>query len=286
MSYIETSGATAEINNNKLLIRTEPVFKPKIIINAPGGKWDLQTSTKISMLVRNIGASTIRLSCILGDNKWNEGMIILHPGEQETMEVLIKGVVLEDKHPLKVNFENMNGTPGGYLHHWVKLHADSINKLTFSLLNNNSNSSFEISEIRAEGNINELDNEEIQAEYFPLVDSLGQYKNAEWPGKIHSREELLNTIEFEEEDLRQHPGSPGWDKYGGWLNGPQLKATGHFRAAKWNSKWWLVDPEGRLFWSHGPTDLWKPQICQKISDQSTSQKRTSRTPSTPKMAPF
>jgi len=253
ISHVETSGATARISNDKLLIRTEPVSKPRIVINAPDGQWDLKTSTKISMLVRNTGASTIRLSCILGDHKWNEGLIILHPGEQGIMEVLIKGIVLDDRHPLKVNFENMNGTPGGYLHHWVKFHADSLSRLTFSLLNNNSQSSFEISEIQAQGNINELDNTQIQAEYFPLVDSLGQYKHAEWPGKIHSRQELLNTIEREEKDLKKHSGPPGWDQYGGWLNGPQLEATGHFRVAKWRSKWWLVDPEGRLFWSHGPT---------------------------------
>ncbi|MHC4351274.1 MAG: hypothetical protein ACYS0H_01030, partial [Planctomycetota bacterium] len=253
VSHLETSGATAEINGKKLLIRTEPASRPKIVVNAPGGRWHLQASTKISMLVRNTGDSTIRLSCILGDHKWNEGMLILHPREQETMEVLLKGRALEDKHPLKVNFENMNGTPGGYLHHWVKFNADNVSKLTFSLLNNNSNSSFEISEIRAEGNINELDNAEIQEEYFPFVDSLGQYKHAEWPGKIHSRKELLNTIELEEKDLKKHPGPPEWDQYGGWLNGPKLEATGHFRAAKYNGKWWLVDPEGRLFWSHGPT---------------------------------
>jgi hypothetical protein len=125
ISHVETSGATAQISNGKLLIQTEPVSKPRIIMNAPDGQWDLQTSTKMSMLVRNTGASTIRLSCILGDHKWNEGLIILHPDEQGTMEVLIKGIVLNDKHPLKVNFENMNGTPGGYLHHWAASQAAS-----------------------------------------------------------------------------------------------------------------------------------------------------------------
>lgn len=34
-------------------------------------------------------------------------------------------------------------------------------------------------------------------------------------------------------------------------NGPKLEATGHFRVAKVNGKWWMVDPEGYLFWSHG-----------------------------------
>src|SRR5205085_2288915 len=42
-----------------------------------------------------------------------------------------------------------------------------------------------------------------------------------------------------------------WDNYGGWKPGPQLKSTGFFRVEKYRGKWWLVDPEGRLFWSHG-----------------------------------
>ena len=49
------------------------------------------------------------------------------------------------------------------------------------------------------------------------------------------------------------PGPADWDRYGGWAKGPQLKATGHFRTEKYQGKWWLVDPEGRLFWSHGTT---------------------------------
>jgi hypothetical protein len=34
-----------------------------------------------------------------------------------------------------------------------------------------------------------------------------------------------------------------------------LKATGHFRTEKHKGKWWLVDPDGYLFWSHGITGV-------------------------------
>ena len=46
-------------------------------------------------------------------------------------------------------------------------------------------------------------------------------------------------------------GPEHWNRFGGWRTGPQLKATGHFYAKVHQGKWWLVDPEGRLFWSHG-----------------------------------
>lgn len=41
------------------------------------------------------------------------------------------------------------------------------------------------------------------------------------------------------------------DKWGGWKDSPQLAATGRFRIEKVGGKWWLVDPDGKLFWSHG-----------------------------------
>ena len=39
---------------------------------------------------------------------------------------------------------------------------------------------------------------------------------------------------------------PGYSKYGG-LAGTKLPATGFFRTAKHQGRWWLVDPEGHLF---------------------------------------
>ena len=47
------------------------------------------------------------------------------------------------------------------------------------------------------------------------------------------------------------PGPSDWDQYGGWKGGPQLMASGFFRVEKHRGKWWLVDPDGHLFWSHG-----------------------------------
>ena len=88
--------------------------------------------------------------------------------------------------------------------------------------------------------------------FFPFIDVYGQFKHKEWPGKTHSDEDLKKAIETERADLATHPGPDGWNKYGGWAKGPQQKATGRFRVEKINGKWWMVDPEGCLWWSHGP----------------------------------
>ena len=89
-------------------------------------------------------------------------------------------------------------------------------------------------------------------DFLPCFDKFGQFKWREWPGKTHSDEELKAAGAAEEKDLAAHPGPKGRDKFGGWADGPKQKATGRFRTAKVDGKWWLVDPEGNLFWSWGP----------------------------------
>ena len=90
------------------------------------------------------------------------------------------------------------------------------------------------------------------ADFLPCFDRYGQFKWREWPGKTHSDDELKAAAKAEEEDLARHPGPAGRDRFGGWAAGPKLKATGRFYTAKLQGKWWLVDPEGHLFWSWGP----------------------------------
>ncbi len=64
-------------------------------------------------------------------------------------------------------------------------------------------------------------------------------------------DELQQRKQEEAADLAAHPGPDDWDLYGGWKNGPQLTASGRFRVEKIDAHWWLVDPQGRLFWSTG-----------------------------------
>ena len=89
------------------------------------------------------------------------------------------------------------------------------------------------------------------ARFFPFIDFFGQYRHADWPGKTHGIEDLAKAREAEASDLAALPGPEGLDTYGGWKNGPALKATGFFRVQKYQGKWYLVDPEGRLFFSLG-----------------------------------
>jgi hypothetical protein len=89
--------------------------------------------------------------------------------------------------------------------------------------------------------------------FFPFVDRFGQFKHDDWPGKVKSETELERSRLAEERELAVNGSSPipDCDRYGGWAGGPKLKATGFFRTEKIGEKWWFVDPEGHLFFSHG-----------------------------------
>lgn len=90
-----------------------------------------------------------------------------------------------------------------------------------------------------------------EEEFFPFIDKYGQFRYRDWPGKIHSDEELVKAREDEARNLEANPGPQEWSRWGGWAAGPRYEATGRFRTQKIDGKWWLIDPDGYLFWSHG-----------------------------------
>jgi hypothetical protein len=94
--------------------------------------------------------------------------------------------------------------------------------------------------------------------FFPCVDVYGQYKFDSWPEKIKEDKDFATARTKEAAELK--PRISSWNKWGGWENGPQLEATGFFRVEKYNGKWWLVDPDGRLFFSHGVNAITFSQV--------------------------
>lgn len=93
----------------------------------------------------------------------------------------------------------------------------------------------------------------VVEDFLPFIDAYGQQAHGDWPGRIRNDADLAAAVEDEERDLASTGLPAGWDRFGGWADGPVLEATGHFRTAKIDGRWWLVDPDGRLFWSTGIT---------------------------------
>ena len=106
-----------------------------------------------------------------------------------------------------------------------------------------------ISNLRLEGKP-DLRRRVDPSKYCPFVDRYGQFMHMDWEQKVHSDNELAGDLSAELKSLKPVPRA--WDRFGGWKDGPHLAATGHFRTEKVGGKWWLVTPDGTLFFSVGP----------------------------------
>jgi len=97
-----------------------------------------------------------------------------------------------------------------------------------------------------------LTTEDVESDFLenkPVLDAFGQWAHADWPNKIHSKEQLAEELAEEAKTLAN--SSPfNTCEYGGYLN-TQTKATGFFRVEQIDGIWWFVDPHGHLFLSTG-----------------------------------
>ena len=167
------------------------------------------------------------------------GTIALDPGEKATLKLQL---------PHASIYAHPAGTPG------VKtLDTTAITNISFSvawpyegqfsgLLN------MRLSNVRLMGTP-DYARKVTPANYLPFVDKFGQFAHGNWLYKVHDASELRDDLRQELSDLKTAPDA--WDEYGGWKNGPQLEATGHFRVEKVDGKWWFVTPSGHLFYSLG-----------------------------------
>lgn len=227
---------------------------PGVTLPALDGHWDLSPFAQVVVGVKNTGSTRGTLNCRIdnpgadGTKNCVNGAITLDPGQSGTLQVALRRTSDET---LGGKLFGMRGYPvaaGG---------SGTINptKITQILLFVNQPKypcTFEVDGLRATGtNIAPTAWSADAAPFFPFIDTFGQYKHKDWPGKTHSLAELKQRRESEVKELAAQPGPKNWDKYGGWAEGPQLQASGFFRTEKTNGKWWLVDPDGRLFFSHG-----------------------------------
>lgn len=85
-----------------------------------------------------------------------------------------------------------------------------------------------------------------------LVDCLGQNKRKEWPGKVHSLEELKEKLSMQSEEKEKGYPFETWSRFGGWKDKKLAEGTGYFTKYKVDGRWWLADPLGYAFFSIGP----------------------------------
>jgi hypothetical protein len=220
-----------------------------VTITAPDGQWDLSEFVAVAVDVHNVSAQPVTLIGELNGQSWHNSFLYLGPGQRDTMiiHILRKTLPLERLQ----QFTGMRGLPGGHIWHWEAFDPAAVETISLRDLDGVSKGqTIELEAFRGVGRYGILP-EEKETPFFPFVDRFGQFKHEHWPGKVTSVADLRASAAQEAVDLTRQPGPVLWNKYGGWTKGTRLKATGHFRVDKHRDKWWFVDPEGCLFWSHG-----------------------------------
>ena len=100
---------------------------------------------------------------------------------------------------------------------------------------------------------------DVQLDVEPQVDSMGQWIKKDWPGKMHSEEEMIAYLQAERTAvLPEFEENTKRSKYGGEL-AMQREATGYFRIHKEKETYWFCDPEGYLMFSYGMDLITAPE---------------------------
>ena len=221
-------------------------------LDLSGGKWlslDVEnlSATRQMRLTMHVGsggadseAADHAVANFTKNRSINTG-IGLNPGEKGTMRLLL---------PHPEIYASPEGAPGPFL--IDTRHVNSVDLQVQWPFEDEFRYVAEcrVSNLRLEGEPDSA--RAIPAEkFFPFIDRYGQFKHSEWPEKVHSDSELREDLAREEAALARSPRPAAWDRFGGWKDGPRLRATGHFRTENVDGKWWLVTPEGHLFFSTG-----------------------------------
>jgi hypothetical protein len=245
-----------EVVHNAIKIHIDPSDpNPDITLELQEETSNLTGYLFVSFDVKNTSNEEILVTCRLNGEPWIEGADIIPAGGKGTVKTFIpqtNGIA----EYLREAFFGMNGIPGNLTSIPVPGYdVHDIHTLLIKFPNTSLEHTLRITNIRAEPGIKYYTSEELADDFFPFVDEFGQFSHSEWEEKIYSMEELRNSNSVEDNDLQIYPGPEDWNKYGGWADGPQLEATGNFRTEKYMGKWWLIDPEGKLFWSHGIDEI-------------------------------
>jgi len=215
--------------------------------------WDLSTFRLMGLDVCNQQQAVTTVLAKLNNTKplgWGRhcvGQAIAVAKEPATVGFVFP--VTEPAYDGPAVFNDQLGKPNGHRHHWRQFFPSDVASLSLELISSTEiidiivNDPFTAWEVTAE--------RERALHELPYLDRFGQVRAVDWPDKIHSAEVLQRELAAELAGASETALKLGTSRYGGWKDGPHREATGRFRTEKLDGRWWLVDPEGYLFFSTG-----------------------------------
>ncbi len=230
-----------------LSVRFEQVDWPNVFFQGPEGGWDWSAHSGIGIVLYNPGDTSVDAALRL-DNKGADG--------EHFCNSLSGSVPPRKRFEFRMHFKRkdgpilwgMRGLPGLVQYgSGEPLDLTAITGFQLFLPKPTHSRVLLLEKLYVFGDANAP----ASPVPLPFVDRYGQYKHADWPGKLASENDFKQRHSLEQAAWSETPELPERDRFGGWAAGPRLEATGWFRTEKLADKWWLVTPEGTLFLSLG-----------------------------------
>ncbi|MEM6391253.1 MAG: beta-galactosidase [Planctomycetota bacterium] len=263
----ETRDATAEVvatdDGHAMVVTLGTEWKwPNVRFR---GRWDLSAHTHLLADVTNLSPESIKIAARLDSRGSHTGKVgnsfSLDPNDTVTVRIPLSRPAPEG-YEFFDDLEGMDVSPLGNRGQNA-IDPSHVFSIQFFGLTPARPQTFRVDNIRGSGTFIPPADLPAPDDFFPILDQFGQYRHADWPTKVHSVEEFAAAIEAERQDLTDNPPPSAWDELGGWADGPTLEADGTWRTTKRDGRWWLVTPQGKLFWSLG-VDVVQPGGSTRI----------------------
>ncbi|MFC7292748.1 agarase [Hirschia litorea] len=251
------SFVTEADGNQKIALSFSPEINTDTVSIKPDSPWDLQNFSdhNIAFDVQNLATTSTQLYVNLEDvaGAGESRSISLPAGFDGTVFFPITGPEARSEDGLwgvPTPWETQDSMMVWRSKKKDQITTDKIAKLDFATVGILEERNLKIDNLRIRQNP-----ERTFAWLENLVDKYGQNTRDNGPLTVKSDEELRKIADAELAQLAASEGMPDRSKFGGYKDGPKLEATGYFRVEKVDGKWWMVDPEGYLFFSHGPANV-------------------------------
>jgi hypothetical protein len=237
------------------VVFTGPAGTSTFVIHPKDGKWDLAAWNHLRVDFENPGRHLARVVARIdnpkatGSSDSMTGTAIIPAGNKGTLGVsFIRPGDAYDGPPI---FRSQDAKPNGHRVHWRTFDAANVVAIRLTITAAGP-FTLRVSPPAACWPYGSAANADLEA--LPYIDRFGQNRTLTWPGKLESIAQLQAALAAEAEAAKTSP-APERNRFGGWAKGPKFEPTGYFHTRKVDGRWWLIDPDGALFWSHGANSV-------------------------------
>jgi hypothetical protein len=262
--------------NNVLELTAAPGQRVKVRLNPVSGTWNLLDYVNLTMDLENTGGDEAWVRILVKDAQSTDTFYMpncshnawVQPAETRIFNAVMPRNTSRNSSQVpsyKNLFPYMNGLPHAQPLVWYGVDVMAVNEVVLQLEPQDYAQTVRIDNLRGNRRAKPVILDSNPNDFFPFIDEYFQYMHESWPGKITNDTQLVTAKADEEADLAANPRTLEYNEYGGWANGPTYTATGHFRTQKIDGKWWFIDPNGKLFWSLGCTDVGLTEVLIDVS---------------------